>query len=796
MLPRKRRLSSSSLEDGQHVPRRRLFSSSSEDDESYQVGGAVVTRRQQKKDKDLSGPQNNRTESPMPSTSAAAQENKENEKQPGEKEKQQNETEENENETQSQENQTLDKIDGLSKLFRFPEQVFENETYTITIQKQEHIKQKVFRLEDHLFVMRVKLHEGKTSPYLLDIRSVLENCMEKMIDEIRSELKLKDNETVAIYITIAQPGIFNSIRSGAFDLKKTDSKTITHFLMNMFNRFCHSQNHLKLTDGFKVYFKLFGYEHIKWSGSRMKPIKELGSGCQTNKQTNNGTVDLRAEVQPVFENFCLIYSVLIAHYSNLKHEVGDSCYDILSSLWDETATEEATTSACLLLFELIEEVIFKLNLAETGPYNAVETLPLLSQFFESQIHLIKSCQEKKVLKYSVPNFFNSTKRQIFLSQPTEDHVVPIVSMVDYTTTNKSFCLLCGLTYYVRSVHTCKLKKFHCKSCRRIKGKTKGTQLIHHGISICNSPLKTISQQIIHCDTCNLDFHSSDCYGHHLKICCYRYFFCPKCKKIDKNVKSEQNTQVHVCAKDNERNCYYCKKNYPKDSHHKCNLKEDAMHKKWPKMIFFSFYFMDSDYVNCVSCLKLRKNSEKNEDKNNRCELHCVSLENDCANACTVWEETERGTFLEHFFCDDSLKITASTNTFHFNYQTESQTPPFVTRKTGNLLYDTANAIKKIALKKEKMVQDYFIEFLLNEKRRNSVWLSLNPNNENMPFIMTMLLTMNIVPKVVKRNNRFILLKILCHNISFLNASNFFEGTYEDLHSEFQIDDELIFFPQR
>jgi hypothetical protein len=82
--------------------------------------------------------------------------------------------------------------------------IFENEEFALFIQKQDHQKQKVFRLEDHLFVMRVKFKNNKRPPLLSSVRNIMEQAMEIMVNDLKNHYSKEDNNL--IYVTIKQPG--------------------------------------------------------------------------------------------------------------------------------------------------------------------------------------------------------------------------------------------------------------------------------------------------------------------------------------------------------------------------------------------------------------------------------------------------------------------------------------------------------------------------------------------------------------------------------------------------------------
>ena len=82
--------------------------------------------------------------------------------------------------------------------------VFENEDFALFIQKQDHQRQKVFRLDDHLFVMRIKLKNHKKPPLLSSIRDIIEQTMTVMVNDLKNYYNPEEQNL--IYVTIKQPG--------------------------------------------------------------------------------------------------------------------------------------------------------------------------------------------------------------------------------------------------------------------------------------------------------------------------------------------------------------------------------------------------------------------------------------------------------------------------------------------------------------------------------------------------------------------------------------------------------------
>lgn len=112
----------------------------------------------------------------------------------------------------AEEEEAIEPIDD-SNWFQEETKVFENENMLLFIQKQDHQRQKVFRLEDHLFVMRVKLKNNKP-PLLSSIRDIIEQAMTTMVNDLKSHYNAEEQNL--IYVTIKQPGLVKNIILSVF----------------------------------------------------------------------------------------------------------------------------------------------------------------------------------------------------------------------------------------------------------------------------------------------------------------------------------------------------------------------------------------------------------------------------------------------------------------------------------------------------------------------------------------------------------------------------------------------------
>ena len=163
----------------------------------------------------------------------------------------------------------------LDDLFDNEAVIFQNDKLKIFVVKQEHKRQKKFRIEDHLFVIRVKVFNGKM-PLLRDIESLLEKSFQFMINNLKNYYK--QDETNLVYLTICQQSFENEIRSGAFELQAHEMETMVNYAMNMFNRFVNSHETMRLDKSFEVYFKILSTEHVNYPKNRRR--RRIVIGCR------------------------------------------------------------------------------------------------------------------------------------------------------------------------------------------------------------------------------------------------------------------------------------------------------------------------------------------------------------------------------------------------------------------------------------------------------------------------------------------------------------------------------------
>ena len=429
-----------------------------------------------------------------------------------------------------------------STWFEKETQVFENENFTVFIQKQDHQRQKVFRLEDHLFVMRIKLKNHKKPPLLSSIRDIIENTMTVMVNDLKKHYN--PNESNLIYVTLKQPGMQNALRSGGFNLQMSETSSILSFVMNMFNRFINSNEEVKLDQGFQVYFKIFSYNHLNWAKSRRNPNSRT-LGCQQDPSTSKiaGTVNLPDGFpgqEFIFKNKCLLTSTIVSFHANnyFQNDKNDESFEKLKPLWIKFAPRYKKLLAGQFLQLEIKKLVQTLQLEEDGPYDISATMPLLCDYFSSQIHLIKSTQEEIATLQSFPTpEWNNEELQIFLLETEPGHVVPIINLKQYSNQNNQLCLICKKTFQRYYRHFCSFKKESCFLCKSYYAKNSTIVQKNLPFKYCFSNLEQKLLIPLVCDICNYKFPTKQCFENHKSACGVKSlkgrigYFCDECNKF-------------------------------------------------------------------------------------------------------------------------------------------------------------------------------------------------------------------------------------------------------------------------
>lgn len=698
------------------------------------------------------------------------------------------------------------------------------------MQKADHQRQKVFRLEDHLFLLSCKLKKSRKPPLLSSVRDILANVLSHMIKDLQKYYDPK--ETNLVLLTIYQPGMTSALNSGAFSLQEESSKTILSYALNLFNRFVNSNADVKLNQGFKVYFKVLSYNHYLWPKTRVKPVRPKKTfGCKSDDFRIKGCVDipLGFDNQPeVFLNKCLLTSVILAFYcnefyrtkqivdlakKNRQHsdETVDTTHSILTAFYNpgkRTSTRKQLKGGQLLL-EKVEQLQGELNLSPNGPYEAEELLPILANHFNVQIHLLSSNQDKETFLTSYPaGEWLHELSQLFLFPKSENHVVPILNLKKFVTTNRQFCPICKITFRPYFRHYCKNLYKSCRKCKSYLGTNKTISLPNLPFNFCfghlNKPDDLMDQ--VFCKLCDQSFTSKNCFKNHSAVCggpnatkSRIVRRCSKCKIFHKPQETcRLGKDYHKCP-----DCFLVHR-----TEDLCRLQPEKLSYSWPQLVFFDFEFQNSTPLTCTECHKLKvkhciekkigfkEASHQPEFLDIKCTNHLKLVGNRMPNFVTLWKETKLGHFDKYSFASDDLNMesTSVQNFFSGNYDVNSLNPGKPLKSYCNKTETTKYEIEKLQKKERKNVLEKFAVFLFSKCSEDYVFLSLNYGTDNMACILELFSSLRLSPSIIRKGNQFISLFYQPQAFLFLNASNYFKGCHEEIVNQFRLNLSPILFP--
>ena len=697
----------------------------------------------------------------------------------------------------------------------------------------------IFRLEDHHFVLTCRLKNDKKPPLLSSIRDILESVLSDILTDLQKQYN--PEETNLVYLTIHQPGMVNALNSGAFSLQSEDTKSILHFAMNLFNRFVNSNEEVKLNQGFRVYFKVLSYNHYLHPKNRRKTGPHTRTlGCKTDDFDISGCVEIPLGFDgntEAFKNKCLLTSVILSYYCNeffrTTHIVEeakkkgiecdiqiDSTHMKLNPLYStvKKTSHLKKKQAGELLLEKVEKVQSDLGLSEEGPYVAEKVLPVLAHYFNSQIHILQSNQERETFISSFPTqSWNSELPQIFLYPKSEHHVVPILNYKKFVLKNRQFCPICKITFRGYYRHFCRFYEKSCFLCKCYLGTEKTVLLPNLPFKFCFSKLKRpddILDPPENCRLCNYSFSSKQCLSNHKTICggdkakkSRIGHLCSECNKF------HRTTDSRGCLeKKNLTECKLCFATYPKDAEeeHLCLLKKEQLTVHCQKISIFDFEFENISTFNCVEChnlksqyldaahLNLKDAAKTAEFLNCKCAHHKKFDKNCVPNFVTVWKETDCGKFDKFTFASDYLAIENRKTEEFFSgcYDTRDINPSWAYEPKKKRRRTEVNdyQMRMTICNEKKSVLDYFANFMLQNSWKNYVFLSLNHKTENMSCILQIFTNLKMSPNVIRKGNRYISITSESESLLFLNASNYFKGSYEEIANQFSLNVKPRFFP--
>jgi hypothetical protein len=729
--------------------------------------------------------------------------------------------------------ESLQNNETKNDLFLEKTPLYENDHIKIYVVKDYLKRQKIFRLDDHLYSVKVEIKDGHP-PLLTSLLDVLRNAFEFMINSLKNFYQ--ENDRNIMYMTIYQDSMQSALNSGGFELHGNQPQNMVNYALNMLNRFLNSNATLKLDDSFCVYFKVLSVQHVNYAFHRRGPLMVVG--CDDNSPIAPGIWEINSNLQEEHElvNKCLLTHVVLgklqceARATNNSYALAlllslckqntksyrKQCYTKkYRSQKSEEKIKQSQQKALKMLNKKVQELIAECKLNSSGPYNVHEVLPKICNFYNIQVHIICGLQTKKASLLSFPPNFDDTKFQIVLQKTSDQHVNLISNLKTFFGhNNKRVCFECSKTFAPRYRHFCSQKKV-CYACRRFY-RTKETELANDKFfDYCDAQIEENFLTVPSiCTLCNMVLTTKSCEETHKTLCGKEQtskgrlgFYCNLCRKHFRHgfTSSEDAQKNHVCSPNLVR-CYNCK--FLKEENHLCAIKKQSATNVTPILAFFAFSF--KALMQCKSCLTIRE-TFKQEHKLTWPELYqhkdfaslvCDNHQsfNNCnvePNLAVIFKEIKRGVFKQFIVTEDSLsnKVIVEDG-FSFNYLPSHVEEFEILTEYKYQCDGLLKTLNKLKLLQNKTLVQNFLLLITQPEWQNTTFLSLNASNSTNLAVLKGFIELDVMPYVIENGNKVNLISVDFLNLRFLNASAYLSGTLEEIHEQYDLEKDvpLHYFP--
>ena len=444
--------------------------------------------------------------------------------------------------------------------------IYEDNNLQVNVVKEMFKRQKIFRIEDHSYVMRIKLKNKKSEYPMLDsLMDVLYQAFTFMINNLKTFIPRNGDEDNLIYLCIYQDGMINSINSKSYWLQSMDTETLVQEVLSMFDNYVNSDSTINVLDNsFKCYFRVLSVPHVQYSKHKRKTIPQPERipsrlGCRLNRRflisNKSGLFDIPGkkinnfyyvyfytllktnlflffsdgypENENCFLNKCLLTSFIFGFYQSEKYDLSildsekkDSqnltTYDRLLKLNDKAKYGKIQQNiAGRELNQILTDLCQKLAIPFEGPHNYEQVLGHLALHYKCQIHLITGTQERSADYESFPEAYDDSLPQIFLFKICNNHVVHIQDLKKFFRSNRLICFYCHEAFSARHIHKC--SKSSCSQCSMTLATSATKQFSHLPFQYCNKNI--VENNSFKCNVCQqITFKTQVCLKNHSAQC--------------------------------------------------------------------------------------------------------------------------------------------------------------------------------------------------------------------------------------------------------------------------------------
>ncbi len=391
----------------------------------------------------------------------------------------------------------------------------------------------------------------------------------------------------------------------------------------------------------------------------------------------------------------------------------------------------------------------------------------------------------------IPPKFDDTIRPLFLlaSKQKGDTIVTgiIQNISNYFEKSQFlfFCFYCQKRFSGRgSTHKCRQRR-SCFACHKyLLNPNTYVNTVFMNLFCTDEMVPKIKK---FCPTCNVTLRNPLCETMHQKKVCRWGWLCPTCKKYTfkskflKTIKQIQET--HSCQ---AKACKFCGKIFTNEKEHLCPLQKLQPPKYATKLAFLQMSFRGSSPASCLECLNTRKVCQfcANEDTFEQPNIAVLLMEN------------KTGIFDSYTFADFDLfdYVSKENSVLMKRYFPENM--ELLQRSAGKATF--FNQQQKVKIDKNTFcglnVIDQIFQFILQKDFSNTTLLINAKQTNELSFFVDTLIQYGFKPKILKSENRIILVECSEMCLRILDAQNYVPYTHEEIALE--QGENIHFFPKK
>ena len=615
------------------------------------------------------------------------------------------------------------------------ETIFENRSFKVRLRQVEHRRNSRFNISDHLYDMTFEVKDNRQF-LLQDLFELINSALIKAISQLKE--KYPNNYRNQLFTTIVQDGLLNGLNSGGYSMA-TNPQQIANHMLNMLESFVQSNEALTLNDSFKIVMKVISMEHVS---HRILNDDSYVPHVARNEQPGH---------------------FLNRTYPDFIHSEKGYC-----KAHERFCFDQDCVHLCILIALSVK---------------GISQYPKNDEELHTKIELLKSQSDlgmENTLMMASKNYF--LQFHIFDADLNFQHAHSYPSEIDYSLNQIYLCLFNNqshLTYISDYQRFCRInKKYTCFSCQKqFKSKVDffhRCQKIETCFACCrplakenflidcdrfcdvniSRPEQVVNEQ---CQRCNLILITKSCGTFHSRVCrrgfkfecCNTYTYKSSFSSNISEIKAK-----HVCTR---IKCSHCRGHLTStlDENHQCIMKKHNPSKKMPTLGFIHFLKENTSGLNCYLCSQSKK----------KCDFHSAFVTEGTFQPCfcSLWVPKSASEFsLSEFSIYFPPKKNKEIIAFDYTQ--------FISKPDMNCTHE----FSELKSKPEKTLpmKQQIMQFFASENINNMTFLCNCYTGEMMIFILDMLLSVGLAPKIVNAHNSILLIKVNEIKLRFLNLANF------------------------